>query len=175
MFERWLPVVGFEGLYEVSDLGRVRSLQRTCPSKDGRLRTVPEKMLKGSAWGPYLCVTLQRDGRRLRQNIQWLVMLAFVGPKLHPDWEVCHNDGNHHNNREGNLRYDTRSGNFADKVPHNTHQRGERHGQAKLTNEQARSIFVDERHADIVADEHRVSAATVYAIRARRNWRHLGV
>jgi hypothetical protein len=173
MTERWLPVVGFEGLYEVSDLGRVKSVDRTCPSKDGGTRTVPEKMLNGSAWGPYLCVTLFRDGVRLRQNIQWLVMYAFVGPKLDPDWEVCHDDGRHHNNRLSNLRYDTRVGNFADKVIHGTHQRGERHGNAKLTDEQAMSVLRDLRRPQEIALEYGVSDATVYLIKNRTNWRHL--
>lgn len=174
MSERWLPVVGYEGLYEVSDIGRVRSIERSCGSKNGGTRTVPKKLLKGSPWGPYLCVTLYRDGERLRQNIQWLVVLAFIGPKLNPDWEVCHDDGKHHNNCLSNLRYDTRAGNFADKVRHGTHQRGERHGNAKLTDEQALTILGDPRRPQEIAREYGVSNAAIYLIKNRQNWRHLG-
>jgi hypothetical protein len=111
----------------------------------------------------------------LRQNIQWLVVLAFIGPKLHPDWEVCHDDGDHRNNREDNLRWDTRAGNFADKVLHGTHQRGERHGKAKLTDKQARQILLDPRRPQEIAPEFGVSDATVYLIKNRQSWRHLGV
>lgn len=171
--ERWLPVVGYEGLYEVSNDGHVRSLQRSCLSKSGKTRTVPGKILKGSAWGPYLCVTLFRESVRLRRNIQWLVAAAFIGPKPSPKLEVCHNDGEHHNNRDWNLRYDTRAGNFADKKRHGTSNAGAANLNAKLTEAQAREILVGGGDPSTVAAEYGISPVTVYAIRRGQNWRHL--
>jgi NUMOD4 motif len=46
MQENWLPIVGYEGLYEVSDLGRVRSLDRIVERKDGRQQRVPATVLR---------------------------------------------------------------------------------------------------------------------------------
>lgn len=63
--------------------------------------------------------------------VQWLVLTAFIGPRP-PKMDACHNDGDGSNNNLSNLRWDTRSGNFADKNIHGTHQKGSRNGHAKL-------------------------------------------
>ena len=172
--ERWKAIPDFPG-YEVSDLGRVRSVARACRAPQcGGERRVPEKILKGSAWGPYLAVTLFSDGERVRRNIQWLVLETFVGPRPGGK-EACHNNGKPHDNRLENLRWDTRSGNFADKVLHGTHQRGERHGRAKLAEADARAIKslkgqVAQRE---IAAWFGMSESAVGMIQSGRTWRHL--
>lgn len=102
--ENWRPVVGYEGLYEVSDLGRVRSLRRARPRilKPGRMS------------GGHLSVALGRGNSR---TVHSLVMEAFVGPR--PEGcEVRHLDGVHQHNSLGNLEYATRSRNAQDKKWH---------------------------------------------------------
>lgn len=104
--ERWLPVVGWEGRYEVSDYGRVRSeggLLRLNTRPDGRLQA-----------------NLNRAGVQRMVKVHRLVLEAFVGPCL-PSTEGCHNDGNVANNHVSNLRWDTRSANNLDSVRHGTH------------------------------------------------------
>jgi hypothetical protein len=92
--ETWKPAIGYEAFYEVSTLGRVRSLRRKHllkpqPHKDG-YRTVS------------LCV----DGRSKTVGIHKLVAAAFIGPR--PDGhEVNHEDGDKANNRYRNLEYKT--------------------------------------------------------------------
>lgn len=121
MNERWRPVVGFEGLYEVSDLGRVRSLDRTVwcegpvkgryPSfKKGRVLR-PGPMASG-----HLSVVLGREAGS--KTIHSLVATAFIGP-CPAGLEVRHLDGNPANNKLGNLEYSTRSRNTQDKKWHN--------------------------------------------------------
>jgi hypothetical protein len=120
--ETWLPVPGYEGMYEASDQGRIRSLARVVMMSDGRTKTVRERILRPGANSVtgYTLVDLYADGVRTTFNIHRLVMLAFVGPC--PDGlEVCHNDGNRANNTRSNLRYDTRSANHLDSVRHGTH------------------------------------------------------
>lgn len=115
--ERWLPVVGYEGFYEVSDEGRVRSLRRSVPAKNGRMQVVPGGVLKQSKLGntPYLKVALCRDRTQTTRSVHSLVLEAFVGPR--PEgMEACHGFGGQQDNRLVNLRWDTLSENNYDMV-----------------------------------------------------------
>ena len=117
MIEAWLPVVGYEGLYEVSDLGQVRGVNR----RDARGRRWRGRILRqGVRDGGHQLVYLRQGGRTRTLRVHRLVMEAFVGPC--PDGrEVCHNNGDPSDNRRANLRYDTRSANVLDAVRHGTH------------------------------------------------------
>lgn len=104
--ECWLPVPGFEDQYQVSDLGRVRSLRWATPRV---LRPGP------SNYG-HLSVVLGRGNTRM---VHALVLLAFVGAR--PSGAECrHLDGNPANNRLDNLRWGTRTENILDAVRHGT-------------------------------------------------------
>lgn len=113
--ERWLPVVGWEGLYEVSDHGRVRSVDRVVPGRDGKTRTYRSVTLrpgKNPQGVPY--VNLSNGEARVRR-VHQLVLEAFVGPRP-PGMVGCHWDDNKDNNAVANLRWDTPSANMFDKV-----------------------------------------------------------
>lgn len=117
--EQWRPVVGFEGSYEVSNHGRVRSLPRYVNSKYCQ-RRIPGKILTPFAktYG-HLAVHLSAGKRRVNRHIHRLVMEAFVGPC--PDgMECCHNNGDASDNRLTNLRWDTSASNTADVTAHGT-------------------------------------------------------
>lgn len=119
--ENWKPVVGYEGLYEVSDQGRVKSLARHTTMKDGRGKTIREKILKNRTLpSGHKYVSLSGHGSKQKALTHRLVMLAFVGP-CPEGMEVCHNDGNPENNHLSNLRYGTRSDNVQDMIRHKTH------------------------------------------------------
>lgn len=124
--EKWLPVREYVGLYEVSNLGRVRSLDRYRPHWRGNGTVLmPGKMLtptKAHRTG-HLQVTLSRDGHAKCPYVHVLVLEAFVSPR--PDGlECCHYNGIANDNRVENLRWDTRSANRYDSVRHGTHPRG---------------------------------------------------
>jgi hypothetical protein len=112
--ERWLPLPGYEGFYEVSDLGRVRSHRRRGSS--GRLKRFYMDPKDG-----YACLVLyarNEPGRRARVHV--LVAQAFLGPR--PDgYFVCHRDGDPANNRLENLYYGTPSDNVRDTMRHGRH------------------------------------------------------
>lgn len=113
--ERWLPVPGYEGLYEVSDEGRVRSSRRR-----GNLLS-PKVTDRG-----HLTVTLSRGGMRSIRRVHRMVLEAFVGPC--PDGlEGCHGNGVPNDNRLANLRWDTRSNNSLDAVMHGVHPQSRKH------------------------------------------------
>lgn len=121
--ERWLPVVGHEGCYEVSDLGRIRSIDRTITRRDGIRSFVRGRLLKpvpNRRDRPY--VSLGRGGRR---PVAQLVLEAFIGPR--PDeMECCHRPGGVTDSRLANLRWDTSSENMYDRVRHGTHHMSKR-------------------------------------------------
>lgn len=117
--EEWRPVPGLEGIYEVSNCGRVKSLSR----RDSRGHLRKEKVLKlDSQDSGHLVVGLYRPGstRQKTYPIHRLVLEAFVG-SCPEGMEGCHNDGNPTNNHVGNLRWDTRKENQKDKVRHGNH------------------------------------------------------
>ena len=121
--EVWLPVVGYEGRYEVSSHGNVRSLDRLVPYSDGRISLKRGRQLKpmrsngASEGGRHLKVEL---GRKNLRYVHHLVLEAFVGPRP-TGYAGCHNDGDPANNRADNLRWDTYRGNQLDQLAHGTH------------------------------------------------------
>lgn len=118
VIERWRDVVGYEGRYQVSDRGSVRSLDREV-SNGGLLGPKKSFTRAGNPLHPginqdgYLRVTLSRDGATRRVFVHVMVLQAFVG--FAPEGaEACHNDGNPANNTLNNLRWDTHSNNIRD-------------------------------------------------------------
>lgn len=104
--EEWRPIPGYPD-YEVSDLGRVKSLKA---SKPRLLRTFP-------IHSRYLKVYPSVDGRPSPAFVHRLVLLAFVGP-VPPGMMTRHLDGDPQNNHLENLRYGTQAENDQDKVRH---------------------------------------------------------
>jgi hypothetical protein len=117
--ENWLPVVGWEGLYEVSDQGRVRSLDRLT-ERNGRPYRLRGRVLKPHRTPPmgYLAVTLYADGNVRKARVHVLVAESFIGNRPENATMVCHNDGDHDNNRPSNLRWGNQFGNMRDMSQH---------------------------------------------------------
>lgn len=115
MAEIWKDIPGYEGRYQASTEGRIRSV-------DHRVRVVAHgtestRLMKGRVLRPgklkdgHVSVVLGHGAHG--SLVHRLVMLTFVGP-VPEGCEVCHNDGNPQNNALENLRYDTRSENIKD-------------------------------------------------------------
>ena len=140
MIEKWLPVVGFEGLYEVSDLGRVKSVERRVLDKRGHTKYVRERILAAAPdTHGYPRLLLWRANRKYGFQVYILVARAFLGP-CPVGQQACHWDGKPTNSRLENLRYDTPKGNKADDIRNGTRLFGERNPLAKLTAEDVREI-----------------------------------
>jgi hypothetical protein len=141
--EEWRPVVGWEGYYEVSSHGRVRSLDRDVYVKGSWYRAPQVRKKKGVVLSSsfdtfgYPMVKLKvipapgEEQRMQLIRVHNLVAEAFIGPR--PEgWTIAHNDGNPANPWFTNLRYATMASNFDDKREHGTYTSGERHSRAKL-------------------------------------------
>ena len=136
MTEQWLPVVGYEGKYEVSDHGRVRSIERKARllhrhTKEEIFRRVPGRIIK-----LHMGITKQGKTKHMnarlsdeRGTLNWavhrLVLTAFRGP-CPPGLQGCHYDDDPYNNRLENLRWDTQSANELDKVRNGGHHEARR-------------------------------------------------
>lgn len=162
----WRPILGFEGIYDISDQGQVRRLtsgRGHC--RAGRLLK-PRPNRKG-----YLRVALHHH-RRADRTLHQLVAETFIGPRPSAKAQVNHKDGNKANNAVSNLEWVTplenaRHAQACGLVPP---LRGEANGRAKLTREQVLQIREDPRVARVVAAEYSVSISLIGAIRRREIW-----
>jgi hypothetical protein len=112
MPEEWRAVVDWEGLYEVSSQGQVRSVRR---------KGTRGKVLKpGLDQDGYRKVVLSFGSVQSMHKVATLVAAAFIGPRP-DDCVVRHGDGDNHHDAADNLSYGTQGENIADQVRHGTH------------------------------------------------------
>lgn len=168
----WREIPGWEGLYEVSETGLVRSLSRTVATWRG-MRGVKGKELRAVPRSDgYFIVVLSGNGQRRVMPVHHLVLLAFVGPPP-SGFDGCHNNGVRGDNHLQNLRWDTRRGNMADKADHGTLLFGQRAYQSKLTKADVLAIRQSDKPTAELARDYGVTWATLKAARSRKTWRHV--
>jgi len=175
--EKWLPVPGFGGAYEVSSEGNVRSW-RVKHRPDLR-RAEPHTLVpKICRKGRKHVLFYYPDGTRIQCSVHRAVLWAFVGPAPEGK-EACHNNGDHTDNRIENLRWGTRRENYADAMRHGTavHAKpGEAHHGAKLWDEAVRVIRAEPKKKgtiQMLAKAFGVSSTTIADVRTGRYWAHL--
>ena len=175
--ESWLPVVGWEGFYEVSDLGWVRGLDRLIRHSQGGLKLWRGRVLKaGASSAGYLQVRLCRDGTVVTRTVHSLVLEAFAGP-CPPGMESLHGRGGNQDNRwPENLRWGTRPENVADRIRDGGYATGSANHKAKLT--EAIVITARRREAQgetstALAREFGVSLSSMHAAIHGKTWRHV--
>jgi len=180
MSEIWKAVVGYEGMYEVSNLGSVKSIERvTQRVQKGSVvkQPIKESLLtrRPHVDTGHLQVMLSKNGRRQNQYVHDLVTRAFLGPKP-AGMQVCHGDGNSGNARLSNLRYDTPTGNASDRLLHGTDARGANNPGAKLDEAKVRRIRVlisEGLSTTEIGKQMNISRQTVNDIKMGRRWAHL--
>jgi NUMOD4 motif len=135
--ERWLPVVGWEGLYDVSDLGHIWSV----PRPDNLGRPVPGRILKQTPSGKYgyLYVKLCRGGTGISRAVHALVAEAFLPPCM-PGQQIRHGPNGNQDNRASQLCYGTPAENCADTIRDGNTNHGIRNPHHKLTEAEAADI-----------------------------------
>lgn len=132
--ETWGDLPGFEGYYQMSTQGRVKSLSRVVPHARWGTYTVREKILKPSWDGHYFHVIFSKDGKEPLRLIHRLVLETFVGPC--PEGMECrHLDNDPKNNRLENLCWDTERNNQHDRVANGTTSVGVLGNTHKLKNQ----------------------------------------
>jgi len=106
--ECWLPVRGYEGLYEVSNLGRTKSLKRVTPQNHHLKERIMKQQLNRT---DYISITLCKDGIMKAHNVHRLVCDSFNHFGKDNKLDVNHINGNKKDNRLSNLEFVTKSEN----------------------------------------------------------------
>jgi hypothetical protein len=158
--EQWAAIPGFEGIYEASSLGRIRSLQRYKLHR-GRKVLVKERILKFLEIEGYNAVALSLNGKAKQTLVHRLVLLAFVGEPIMPAIFGCHRDGDKKNNRISNLRWGTYKDNADDAIRLGRTNLGTNHHFAKLSDDDIRAIRLDTRKLKEIARDYGVSESYI--------------
>lgn len=170
----WKDIVNYEGYYQISDSGEVKSLSRRINngSKNGFISK--ERILKQTK-NPnngYMQVTLMKNRKKKVVYVHSLVAEAFLGENKKAT--VNHKDGNKQNNHVLNLEYATYSENNQHAYNTGLHAKGEKHYQAKLTREQVAEIRQNGKTAPyyIIALKYGVAPATIRDIIINKTWKN---
>lgn len=179
--EIWKKVQGYSKFYEVSNLGRVRSLDRKTGHGKGKFK----RKLKGRILNQtinkngYPYVSLSKKGIVKKYFISWLVAEAFIEKR--PKGKECnHIDGNKSNNHVNNLEWVTRAeNNYHKENILGLHNRGERQGLAKLTNDKIVKIIRLYKTGKFTQKElgaiFNISRGHVSDIILRKVWKHIKI
>lgn len=170
MSEIWMPVFQWEGIYEVSTRGQVRSC------RTGRY-------LKPYIASGYERVMLQVNARKANERktiegVHRLVLAAHTKmmPRGRNGIVCCHKNGNKRDNRLENLEWKSPLENMLDKNKHGTMPKGAAHKRSKLTESDVLQIRESARQGyqtKTLASHYKVSTTHIYMIVNRQTWRHL--
>lgn len=160
----WVAVKGYEGLYEVSDRGRVRSLDRWAENRGSKTRM----FLKGKLLSPrsnrgYPHVSLSKGGKVRPFGVHVLVAIAFLPPPNPGQDQVNHKDGDPTNNCWDNLEWATSQENHDHAVRLGLHQK-------KLTRSDTHTIckrLADGDKGVDIAKDYKVSDVAISKIKRR--------
>lgn len=173
--EIWKPVHGYEGRYDVSNMGRVKSLGR----KGSGCRKYDFVLSPGMGTSGYLMVNLSMDGVSKSTMIHRLVANHFVeNTELKP--EVDHVNTIKTDNRASNLEWVTSSENTIrglNKGIMNT-AKGSMKKRSKFTEEQVHEIkkrLINGEQGAVIAKEFGVNKVSIYAIKSGKTWKHVSV
>lgn len=178
LHEIWLPVAGYEGAYEVSNFGNVRSLDKTVRGRTESERFLKGRILKSKPSGAgYRSVNLSVNNLISTKLIHGLVAQAFIGDR--PDgFEVNHIDGDKTNNHVKNLEYCSPSENMKHAFNNNLRVavKGSKAGQSKLI--EADIPVIRERVAkgeplETIAKDYGVHNTTIWGIYHGKTWSHI--
>jgi hypothetical protein len=176
MNETWLPVIGYEGLYEVSDLGRVRRAINAPESPYTKRGYVLKPIL--AAYGYYNVSLCDATGKRKAFRVHRLVMITFVGPRPN-GYEVNHIDANKSNNALSNLEYVTPAENLKHAFDHGLQQlgpKGELAPSARFTEVDVREMRRRKHQGEplsAIARTYRTDPSTISKIVRGLRWAHV--
>ena len=173
--EEYKDIQGYEGIYQVSNLGNVKSLARTLQEPSGKERKTKEKVLKSSLDNKgYPKLNLHLNNVRITRRVHRLVALALI-PNPEGKEQVNHINGDKTDNSTSNLEWCTGSENMKHaydtglKIP----TRGERSKSAKLTNQDVLDIRASSESTVALAKRYNVARQTIGYIVRRETWKHI--
>lgn len=173
--EIWKDISGYEGLYQVSNHGRVKSIKRIVYRKDGKSRVQDERIVRASKnSNGYFVVSLYKGNEREMFRIHRLVAINFVDGWV-DGYVVNHIDTDKSNNNSSNLQWCTSSYNNRHALVTGTKkvEKGSLCKNSKLLPDDVLYIRDRIRNGDKQSDiarDMKVSASTINSIKFNRNW-----
>lgn len=172
MEEEWRPIPGWEGIYDVSNLGRVRGLRRKSPKNAGGVMT---PNINGQGYHSVLLRNI-KEKRQIRYMIHRVVCIVFNGEPPSEIHHADHIDNNKNNNCSNNVQWLLPAENQRKKSSDGVMPWGSRNHLAVLTEDkviQIRQRLSEGREQKLVAVEFDVCPATISHIHNRRSWKHI--
>lgn len=182
MEEKFQPVVGYEGYYEVSESGNIYRCERTILVSRSRSKPYwllrPRIKVKTSNRGGYLLVDLCKGSKNSKRcSVHRLVGIAFIPNPLNLP-EINHKDGIKNNNRVTNLEWSTHQNNVLHAIrtglSHPMPKKGEQHSQAKLTIKKVteiKQLLASKKYSQYqIAAMFGVSKSAIESIAIKRTW-----
>jgi len=183
--EKWAPAKDYENTYEVSNMGRVRSLDRLVPTND-RFGNKSSRKVRGKVLNCYLDAAgykradLKDGKKRTNQLVHRLVAFAFVENK-HSKPHVNHKNGVKTDNSPENLEWCTHQENMAHAYATGLSKRkilgrGDKSIASKLTEKQVRVIkrrIISGESCGLIAKDYPVGDSAIWEIKAGRSWGHV--
>lgn len=174
MKEIWKDIPEFEGLYQISNLGRIMSFPRKGGFKN---KTI---LKNGKSKKNYAQISLSENGKKTCKKIHRLVAQAFIpNPENKP--EINHKDGVKANNHVDNLEWCTNQENIDHAI-----KNGLRGGLFVSGSKHFKALFCEEEVLEIrdkyknfeysqkeLAERYRVSKSAISSIIHRRSWKHI--
>ena len=176
--EVWKDVAGYEGVYQVSNLGRVRSVDRLVQYSDGRKYTYKGKMIKlaeNKNRGGYLYVRLSHNQRKVLKSLHRLVAETFIENSGNKP-EVNHIDGDKGNNKVSNLEWVTSKENSEHAVKNGLIPSGQDSYQAAFSNNQVRDMRKQYKggfRLTDLAEKFGVNPSTMHSILNYRTYKNV--
>lgn len=179
--EVWLPIKNFEGYYEISNLGNVKSVSRivACSPKSGHeARKVNERILKPSISKGYYHIKLAKNGKIYSRQIARLVLENFNPIENIDKLQVNHIDSNPLNNKLSNLEWVTPIQNLQHaKIFGNYNNTGINNGRAKLSEQNVftiREMYKSGEHSHYdLAKIFKIHPTNIWRAVRRMSWKHL--
>ena len=180
MKEEWSPVVGYEGFYEVSSIGRVRWVKPRVTEGDTSSNALKRLTLRyrnrKTKQYPNYTAGLSKNGKMRHVSVARMVAFAFLGPPPRGH-QVNHKDGNPLNNVCTNLEWVTPKENAQHAVRMGLYRIGERHPDAKLTEDQVREARKEYLAGGVtklaLAKRCGVDSKTMGSLLSYKTWKHV--
>lgn len=171
--EIWKDIQGYEGLYQVSNFGRVKSLKRKVKSGENYV-TVKEKIRKQGIRKGYYYLQLHKNDISKKHSIHRLVAQAFIhNPENKP--QINHRDGNRFNNNIYNLEWCNLEENIKHENETGLRPKGEKNGNSKLTEKQVLEIRENKEKLNQkqLSEKYKVHRDTIGRITNKTIWKHI--
>lgn len=177
MEEIWKDIQNYEGLYQISNKGRIKRLSGKCLGKAGTYRSVSESILTNfpnKSRYNYLYVNLNNNGIK-QFRVHRLVAIHFIDNPNNLE-QVNHIDGNKSNNTVENLEWCTNQENMDHSKKNNLHKSRFRTNapNVKLTEEQVKKIknrLNNKEYGRNIAKDFNISEGMVSLIKHNKNWK----